>query len=69
MGPEATLPFQPDADLDEIIATYLKAAQAGAADLVSGPPADPWPELYDELDRLPEPFQGTVCPEIPSSRS
>jgi len=37
-----------------------RVAQAGAADLVSAPPADPWPELYDELDRLPEPFRAVV---------
>jgi hypothetical protein len=31
MDSESTLVFEPDADLDEVIATYLKAAQAGAA--------------------------------------
>jgi WD40 repeat protein/tetratricopeptide (TPR) repeat protein len=29
MDTEATLRFEPDADLDEVVATYLKAAQAG----------------------------------------
>jgi RNA polymerase sigma factor (sigma-70 family) len=37
-----------------------RAAQAGAAELVSAPPSDPWPELYVELDRLPEPFRAVV---------
>jgi RNA polymerase sigma factor (sigma-70 family) len=37
-----------------------RAAQAGPAELVSAPPADPCPELYDELDRLPEPFRAVV---------
>ena len=37
-----------------------RAAQAGAAEPVSAPPADPWPELYEELDRLPEPFRAVV---------
>ena len=27
---------------------------------VSQPPAEPWPELYVELDRLPEPFRAAV---------
>ena len=27
---------------------------------VSAPPTDPWPELYDELDRLPEQFRAVV---------
>jgi hypothetical protein len=31
MEPEPTLAFMPDAELDEVIETYLKAAQAGAA--------------------------------------
>src|SRR5688572_23607919 len=31
MDPEETLLFRPGADLDEIIATYLKSAEAGAA--------------------------------------
>jgi serine/threonine-protein kinase len=31
MDPEPTLEFKPDADLDEVIETYLKAAHAGAA--------------------------------------
>jgi RNA polymerase sigma factor (sigma-70 family) len=37
-----------------------RADQAGAAEPVSPPPADPWPELYEELDRLPEPFRAVV---------
>jgi len=37
-----------------------RAAKAGAAEPVSAPPADPWPELYEELDRLPEPFRAAV---------
>ena len=37
-----------------------RATQAGAADAVYAPPADPWPELYEELDRLPEPFRAAV---------
>ncbi len=37
-----------------------RAAQAGAAEAVSAPPADSWPELYEELDRLPEPFRAAV---------
>jgi RNA polymerase sigma factor (sigma-70 family) len=32
---------------------------SGAAPAVY-PPADSWPELYDELDRLPEPFRAVV---------
>jgi len=31
MGPEDTVDFKPEADLDSVIATYLKAAQAGVA--------------------------------------
>jgi RNA polymerase sigma factor (sigma-70 family) len=37
-----------------------RVAQVGATEPVSAPPADPWPELYDELDRLPEPFRAVV---------
>ena len=37
-----------------------RAAQNSAAELVSAPPTDPWPELYDELDRLPEQFRAVV---------
>ena len=38
-----------------------RAAQDSAAELVScASPTDPWPELYDELDRLPEPFRAVV---------
>jgi RNA polymerase sigma factor (sigma-70 family) len=36
------------------------AAEAGAAEPISAPTADPWPELYEELDRLPEPFRAAV---------
>ncbi len=27
---------------------------------VAPPPAEPWPELYEELDRLPEPFRAAI---------
>ena len=37
-----------------------RAAQNSAAERVSAPPTDPWPELYDELDRLPEQFRAVV---------
>ncbi len=32
----------------------------GSAEPVAAPPAEPWPELYEELDRLPEPFRAAV---------
>jgi RNA polymerase sigma factor (sigma-70 family) len=32
----------------------------GSAEPTSAPPAEPWPELYEELDRLPEPFRAAV---------
>ena len=31
-----------------------------AEEPVSAPPAEPWPELYEELDRLPQPFRAAV---------
>lgn len=31
-----------------------------AEEPTSPPPADPWPELYEELDHLPEPFRAAV---------
>ncbi len=34
--------------------------RVGVAEPVSQPPAEPWPELYEELDRLPEPFRAAV---------
>ncbi|MFI5454739.1 MAG: sigma-70 family RNA polymerase sigma factor [Isosphaerales bacterium] len=37
-----------------------RLAQPGMAEPISAPPADPWPELYEELDRLPEPFRAVV---------
>jgi RNA polymerase sigma factor (sigma-70 family) len=37
-----------------------RRARVGVADRVSQPPAEPWPELYEELDRLPEPFRAAV---------
>jgi len=37
-----------------------RLAQPGMVEPVSVPPADPWPELYEELDRLPEPFRAVV---------
>ncbi len=37
-----------------------RQARVGVAERVSQPPAEPWPELYEELDRLPEPFRAAV---------
>ena len=37
-----------------------RRARVGVAEPVSQPPAEPWPELYEELDRLPEPFRAAV---------
>ena len=37
-----------------------RRARVGVAERVSQPPAEPWPELYEELDRLPEPFRAAV---------
>ena len=37
-----------------------RLARLGASEPVSAPPAEPWPELYEELDRLPEPFRAAV---------
>ncbi len=37
-----------------------RLARVGIAEPVSGPPAEPWPELYEELDRLPAPFRAAV---------
>jgi len=37
-----------------------RLAQSATAEPVSAPPADPWTELYEELDRLPEPFRAVV---------
>ncbi len=34
--------------------------RTAAEEPISPPPADPWPELYEELDRLPEPFRAAV---------
>src|SRR5579883_2344481 len=31
-----------------------------ASEPVAPTPAEPWPELYEELDRLPEPFRAAV---------
>ncbi len=37
-----------------------RAAQARLDEAVSAPPSNPWPELYEELDRLAEPFRAAV---------
>jgi RNA polymerase sigma factor (sigma-70 family) len=37
-----------------------RRARFGVAERVSQPPAELWPELYEELDRLPEPFRAAV---------
>jgi RNA polymerase sigma factor (sigma-70 family) len=37
-----------------------RQARVGPAEPVAPPPAEPWPELYEELDRLPEPFRAAV---------
>ncbi len=37
-----------------------RLARIEAAEPVAAPPAEPWPELYEELDRLPEPFRAAV---------
>ena len=37
-----------------------RRARVGVAERVSQPPAELWPELYEELDRLPEPFRAAV---------
>ena len=37
-----------------------RPAQPPMAEPVSTPAVDPWPELYEELDRLPEPFRAVV---------
>ena len=37
-----------------------RLARTGVAEPVAPPPAEPWPELYEELDRLPEPFRAAV---------
>ncbi len=34
--------------------------RTGSAEPVAAPPAEPWPELYEELDRLPQPFRAAV---------
>ena len=34
--------------------------RAGSTEPVSAPASEPWPELYEELDRLPEPFRAAV---------
>jgi WD40 repeat protein/tetratricopeptide (TPR) repeat protein len=71
MDADATLQFQPDADLDEIIVTYLKAAQAAAApkpeELIARYPAFAT-ELADffanqeRFQRLAEPVRSAVAP-------
>jgi RNA polymerase sigma factor (sigma-70 family) len=38
----------------------LARTGTGAMEPVVPPPAEPWPELYEELDRLPEPFRAAV---------
>ena len=37
-----------------------RLARLDTAEPVCSPPAEPWPELYEELDRLPEPFRAAV---------
>ncbi len=37
-----------------------RRARVGVGDPVCSPPAEPWPELYEELDRLPESFRAAV---------
>jgi DNA-directed RNA polymerase specialized sigma24 family protein/protocatechuate 3,4-dioxygenase beta subunit len=37
-----------------------RLARIRVTEPVSGPPAEPWPELYEELDRLREPFRAAV---------
>ena len=31
-----------------------------SVEVATGPPPEPWPELYEELDRLPEPFRAAL---------
>ena len=37
-----------------------RRARVGVGELAAQPPAEPCPELYEELDRLPEPFRAAV---------
>jgi RNA polymerase sigma factor (sigma-70 family) len=37
-----------------------RLAQTARSEPASAPPAEPWPELYEELDRLPESFRSAV---------
>jgi WD40 repeat protein/tRNA A-37 threonylcarbamoyl transferase component Bud32 len=69
MHADPTLQFDPDADLDEIIATYLKAAQAGAApnheELLGRYPAlaNELAEFFadqERLQRVAEPVRAAV---------
>ncbi len=34
--------------------------RTGSTEPAAAPPSEPWPELYEELDRLPEPFRAAV---------
>jgi WD40 repeat protein/tetratricopeptide (TPR) repeat protein len=73
MDSEETLQFRPEADLDEIIVTYLKAAQAGVApkqeEVIARYPAFAT-ELADffadqeRFQRLAEPVRSAVAPPV-----